>query len=391
MRDALYRLTTPILDRIPDPSLQTPRRQVVIGLAASVLFHGLLLLLALLITAGLPQCAPLEFANAKPKLQEIELTVLPPEEETQEPARIIPLSEIFQPPPFLDSLGLAAASQAPAAPVFESDVDMIAASESPALGNLPLPSQDGRVSDFPMFTDQRVSLGMMAVPFPMDVRLATAPPAAAPPAPPREVAKPAEAAREPPPVATPAPVLAKLENKPTPFRETTMPREDEIAVATKPQATPAPRPQTMPRLRPEMPAATPVAQPRSPGYQPQQTKTRIEGSITNRGRAAVDAVATPLGRYQKAVKAAIGSRWYFYTTSRMDVIAPGSLKVSFVIDAEGKVSDIHVESNTSNASFAELCERALREAEIAPLPPDILEILPGGQLDMTFTFSFNTF
>ena len=102
-------------------------------------------------------------------------------------------------------------------------------------------------------------------------------------------------------------------------------------------------------------------------------------------------MATPLGRYQKSVKAAIGSRWYYYISGKMDVIAPGSLKVGFTIAADGKVTNVRVESNTSNPSFAELCERAVREAEFAPPPPDAFEPLDGGQLDMSFTFTFNTF
>src|SRR6186997_1914495 len=109
MRDAFYKLTAPLFAWIPDPSRQPARRQVTIGLGASVLFHLLLLLFALLIGALLPGRSPIDFAKAKMKLQDIELTVLPFEEEEkkEEVARVIPLSEILQPPPFMDSLGLA--------------------------------------------------------------------------------------------------------------------------------------------------------------------------------------------------------------------------------------------------------------------------------------------
>jgi outer membrane biosynthesis protein TonB len=361
---------------------------VTIGLGASVLFHVLLLLFALLISALLPGRSPIDFAKAKMKLQDIELTVLPFEEEEkkEEVARVIPLSEIMQPPTFMDSMGLAAAEAAPERAVFESDLNMIAASEVPGMGLLPLPTQEGRVHDFPMFANQRVSLGASVVPFPMDVGLMTAPPPVEPAAAKNE---PKAAPDKPQPATPPAPEFAKLEPKPK-FREVDEPGPDEVAIAKKAQATPAPV--TMPKLRDGIaPTATPVPRATSPGYQPQQQKTRIEGNISNKGKNAVDAVATPLGRYQKAVKSAIGSRWYHYISGKMDVIAPGSLKVRFAIDAKGRVTDVAVESNTSNASFAALCERAVREAEIAPPPPDAFEPLDGGQLDMSFTFSFNTF
>lgn len=393
MRDTFYRLTNPLFSWIPDPSRQSPRRQVTIGIGASILFHLLLLLFALLITSLLPGNSPIiSFAKTKMRLQEIELTVIPPDEEEkkEEEARVVPLSEIMRPPPFMDSLGLAAAAVAPDQAVFESDVNMIAASEMPGMGLMPLPSQQGRESEFPMFTNQRVSLGANAVPFPMDVGILTAPPAEAKPEKKEANAKP----DKPQPEATPEPQMAKLETPPKLFREVDEPSADEVAVARKAPATPAPAkpPATLPKLRDSVPAAaTPVPRPNSPGYQPQQQKTRIDGNISNKGRNAVDALATPLGRYQKAVKSAIGSRWYHYISGKMDVIAPGSLKVHFTIDARGRVTDVTVVSNTSNSSFAALCERAVREAEIAPPPPDAFEPLDGGELDMSFTFSFNTF
>ena len=48
MRDALYRLTSPILDRIPDISHQPKGRQISIGLAASLLLLFAIWLISLL-------------------------------------------------------------------------------------------------------------------------------------------------------------------------------------------------------------------------------------------------------------------------------------------------------------------------------------------------------
>src|SRR5437870_1428940 len=124
MRDALYRLTSPILDRIPDISHQPKSRQVSIGLAASLLFHVLLLMLALLVGLILPERTLVHFAPAKPKLEEIELTIVPP---ALEEARLVPMEEIEHPKPFIDSRGLATSEQAPDKPLFESDVNMKAA------------------------------------------------------------------------------------------------------------------------------------------------------------------------------------------------------------------------------------------------------------------------
>lgn len=379
MRDAIYRLTAPILDRIPDISHQPQGRQVSIGLAASIVFHLLLLLLAVIFGMVLPEDGLLHFAPAKPKLQEIELIVIPPA--PAEEMRLVPLEEINNPKPFIDSRGLATAEQAPDKPVFESDVDMKAASERAASGDLPLPSQEGRIApEFPVFADAQMSLGKTVEPFSRDV-------------PPPMPAAPPEPETAPPTPPAPEPTVTEQKAPPTPLKEVTTPAEDEIALAAK-QAAEAP-PRVMPRMRATLPVAmltTPRPATRTkPGYQPQLQKTRIEGNISNRGRNAVDAIGTPLGRYKKAVNDAIGSRWYRYTAQKTTLIAPGSVRVSFAIDSNGKPVDVKSENNTSNASFADLCERAILEADIAVPPPDLMEPLLDGKLDFTITFTFHTF
>jgi outer membrane biosynthesis protein TonB len=422
MRDTFYKLTDPILDRIPDISHLPARRQVTIGIGASLLFHVLLLLFALVVGLLLPKRALISFAKSKPLLQEIELTVVPPEPETQSEARLVSMEEIQSPAPFVDSRGLNASEKAPENPLFESDVNMAAASELPGTGSVPLPTQEGRTDrEFTAFSTQRVLLGKTALPFPADVSLSQ--PNAPSPATPAESAPPTPAKTaataplpmghaepalvKPPAPSTPMPKLAKLEKperraKPTPepLKQVAKPREDEIAVANPPAppeesspdeaaVSPLPAPRAgMPAMR----TTAPVAMQRKPqGYQPEQEKTRIEGSITNKGRPAVDAVGTPLARYKKAVYDAVGSRWYYYTAKKTDLIAPGSVRVSFSINEQGQVEAVKSQNNTSNPSFSDLCERAVRDAEIGAPPADLMEPLLDSRLDFTITFTFHTF
>ena len=77
------------------------------------------------------------------------------------------------------------------------------------------------------------------------------------------------------------------------------------------------------------PLATP-AQVRST-YRPLKEKTRISGSISNRGISSVNALGTPLGRYEKVLKDAIGSRWYAYMEQKRDLASIGTLQVHFLL------------------------------------------------------------
>src|SRR5438067_807799 len=100
-------------------------------------------------------------------------------------------------------------------------------------------------------------------------------------------------------------------------------------------------------------SATPQA-PKS-SYQPYKDKTRLAGSITNRGPSSVNAIGTPLGRYQKMLFDAIGSRWYAYVEEKADLIKLGTARISFAVDRHGRVTNLKVMANDSNEAFANVC------------------------------------
>jgi TonB family protein len=116
-------------------------------------------------------------------------------------------------------------------------------------------------------------------------------------------------------------------------------------------------------------------------------KTKIEGSISNRGKASVNAVRTPLGVYTKQVSEAVGSRWYYYVGQHRDLYPVGGVKLVFKIDRQGKVRDLRIIENSSNSVFANMCEQCVREAELAPPPPDVIEAMKNETLEVPFTFT----
>jgi outer membrane biosynthesis protein TonB len=394
-------------------------RQITIGLLLALLAHLLILLLAVVwlivepvvmafILKLLPP-RPAEPAPAKPP--EIELTIVPaaPKEEPAPP----PMIEANPQRAFLDSRGLAEAPEAAKDAMIESDKNMKAASEMPATGDLPLPSQDGLSRPTPNFTTQQDTLGGKSEPVPAAPALykpqpipkANIDPATQEPA--RNLPMPAPAVETPPTLPQIAEMNAIAQRALEKLKQVMEADEDEIPLTTKPMVTPpkeltepAPdRPRPVPVAQPQ-PAAPPAPRqemaklttppPRAPqaGYQPQLQKTRIEGSISNRGKAAVDAVSTPLARYKKQVNDAIGSRWYYYIRGKMDLIAAGSVHMSFSINERGEAVGVRIDSNTSNQSLADVCERAIRDAELEPPPPDLLAPLKDGRLDYSLTFTF---
>jgi outer membrane biosynthesis protein TonB len=264
---------------------------------------------------------------------------------------------------------------------------MKAGSEQPATGILPLPSQEGRSLPFPQFTNQNSRLGSTKIPPAPDAPEQS--PAASPPSP----ARTAETQPRPP--------AAEFKTEPSPKApETADLKPDEIAIGQKPKPrTTAPElsPQALPDAKPIRQEMTKLATP-SPkksrqrgGYQEEQTKTRVEGSISNRGPKGVDAVKTPLGIYLKQVKAQIGSRWYYYLEKRRDLYATGSVRLSFAINKDGEVLDVRVLDNTSNDTFALMCQQCVIEAEISPPPEEAEAIMPNGRLEQDLNFNYVPF
>ena len=226
---------------------------------------------------------------------------------------------------------------------FESNANSRAASEQPAGGDVPLPSQQGKEQPFLELNNQNYSLASQGA-------------QAQPRSEPKETPQPTQAPTVEPTVApTPAP--------------------DQFAMLTK-KATPPPEP-----------VATAAPQPPAAAYRPQRQQNRVSGNITNRGISAVNAFGTPLGRYQKIVNDAIGSRWYAYIERKMDLVSIGTLRAHYTIDRSGKIKDVKVLANSSNEAFANVCLQSMMEAQLPPIPEDVAQTLPSEGLDSDVSFT----
>ncbi len=259
-------------------------------------------------------------------------------------------------PPAPDKTKFVEASTPESAPpdqaVFESDRNTAAASPEASAGSAPLPTQEGRDEPFLELEEQELAL---------------AKPDPAPPTPETPPSPPAPQTAE----STPQLPEQREEIKPKP--------EGDGAII----ASNLPREPDKPAQQPPSPAVPPSR----PSYRPMTRATRLSGSIDSRGKAAVAALATPLGRYRKAISDAVGSSWYYHIGSRMDMFSIGTIKVLFTIEKDGKARNPRVLSNTGNESFEIVTIESIRAAEIPPIPPDVLPVLDGGRIEIDFSFS----
>ena len=102
----------------------------------------------------------------------------------------------------------------------------------------------------------------------------------------------------------------------------------------------------------------------------------MAGNISKRGVSSVNAVGTPLGRYEKSVYDSIGKRWYALCDANRDRVDIGTVHVQFVVAPNGKINDIKVISGGTSESFANLCLQSIQEAKPGAIPEEVMAVLP---------------
>ena len=144
--------------------------------------------------------------------------------------------------------------------------------------------------------------------------------------------------------------------------------------------------------RPTPATETSVASPQMrSAYRAFKERTHISGRITTRGVSSVNALGTPLGRYQKFLFDAIGSRWYSFVDQKRDLVNIGMTHVAFVVDRSGHVKNLKIVENTGNEALANVCIQSIQEAQLPAMPDDLAAALPaeGLEVDIPFVIFLN--
>jgi TonB family protein len=335
------------------------RKKIILAIVGSLILHVIIILGASKVIALWPDNSPPEQKVDDTPPQLTMLDNPPPDGKTQERQ-------------YLRTNDDQKTDQKPADSMFESDKDTAAASEQPAKGNAPLPTQDGKETPDIGFKNEQYSLADQGQAFSTD------PGRQAQPQPEqkeeqREKAKPIET---PTPTPTPAPTPTPT---PAPTPEV-VPSDEELAML-RPTPTPLPTPsrkEAIPR-RQSAPATA---------YRQEQRMTRMQGNINNRGRSSIAALGTPQGRFEKAVQDAVGSRWYYYVRERGDLINIGTVQIKFYVRPDGKVEDVKVLRNSSNETLASTSLQSIIEANIPPMPDDLAPMFSGDRMEFTMSFNF---
>lgn len=343
-----------------------------------------------------------------PKMEEERrlLIVVPPRSKAADAAPAETVASEKTPKPFART-SAAQNSQVPDRPDFIGNRDTVATSDAtPATGAPELPSLSGKDPLRPQdieTTESSIQDGDLA-------HNALARPEAAElvkstPVPPREQSAetatsqtaPAEKQTTPlddPPVPSEEPITEKEQEKVAEKKmiegdrpvERSLPKEEvkakqeqansNKAVEEKTAQLPKPKEQEEPEKN-------------DPGFRGNQEKTRLSGSLSRKGVAAMNVANTALGRYHASLSRAVEAEWSRNCTKYRDFITPGILTLRFVIDVKGGVRSVGVVEMIDAGEVQKgFTLNAIRQAKIPPMPKDLLKELDGEPLELIYNFYF---
>lgn len=122
----------------------------------------------------------------------------------------------------------------------------------------------------------------------------------------------------------------------------------------------------------------------------QTVKNEMRGAISNRGKSAVEAADTPMGRYMAKVSAAVSQKFTPACIRARDRVTYGNVSVEFDVNLKGGVENLRiVNDGTSNAILQDLVLGVVLESKIPPIPEELHEYLIGNRLHITYGFLFH--
>lgn len=362
---------------------------------------------ALLVVVGFLTLQSQLLAKRSPKIvpkpkEQVVIVMAPPVPPTPKPAVATPPAETKRP-----SFARTSTDQASAPPEkadFIGERDTIATSDAlPVAGAPNMPSQAGRDPRRPgeiETTESRVQDGKLES---NELAKAMAPPTPPTPATTATAETPTKTAATEPPTPTkeatePDDKTGEAPNKMAATSTPTLPgdqpverpKPDEEALKPQPASKPATTNKEVAETpRPELPKPTPKQDPNEPGFRGNQSKTKLSGSITRKGRSALNVANTPMGRYHSALSRAVEAEWHRNCTKYRDFITPGIITVRFVIAPDSTVRTISVVEMVDAGEVQKgFTLSSIRQAKIPAIPAELKAEIDDEPIELIYNFYF---
>ena len=127
-----------------------------------------------------------------------------------------------------------------------------------------------------------------------------------------------------------------------------------------------------------------------PGFRTTERRSRSNGQFVLGRNPALNVSATPMGRYEMMVYRRIAARWYAACDEHRGDIIPGRIIIAFRLNKRGGVETMNLITRRGASVIQQgFTFRAIRNAQLPPMPISVQRELIGEQLELIFTFNFD--
>ena len=126
------------------------------------------------------------------------------------------------------------------------------------------------------------------------------------------------------------------------------------------------------------------------GFRSEAKATVMEGTISRRSKIGSKNVkSTPVGKYMAQISKLVEQEWQRRCMMHADLIQPGTLRIGFMVDEQGKVKNINTIAQTlGSENQRSLTFQALTTVKIPPMPKKVKESQGGDPLEFRYYFRF---
>lgn len=127
-----------------------------------------------------------------------------------------------------------------------------------------------------------------------------------------------------------------------------------------------------------------------PGFRTTEKRTRTTGRFVLGSKPSLNVEKTPKGMYQALIYRRIAYYWYKECDANRDMIIPGSLQIRLLVNIHGQIASVDlVKRAGASVSQQGFTFRAVRCAEIPPMPTDVQRDIVGDKMELIFDFYFD--
>ena len=132
------------------------------------------------------------------------------------------------------------------------------------------------------------------------------------------------------------------------------------------------------------------AQPQKPGFRTHERRSRSSGRFVFGRGAALNVVSTPRGAYEALVYRRVAHFWYIACDDHRGDIIPGKITISLRIDKRGRIDSMAlIRRSGASVSQQSFTFKAIRQATLPPMPPEVQADVIGKLMELIFEFNFD--